>query len=240
MSNRTKHKSKSKRLNAKNFIPVDHTKRAYLSLSEAYLHFNGHLFKGKLPTCVITMQRKNGMAGYFWKDKFINKNKTTDELALNPSGFVGRSDADILSTLVHEMAHVWQFHFGAASPNGYHNKEWGAKMKEIGLYPSSTGKANGKEVGFKMSHYILNEGAFKIACNKFLKLGTLQLYQDAFGDSKKRKRSAISKTKFTCDECGVNAWGKPDLNINCNECDTQMISENGYSHNHKHNYRKAA
>jgi hypothetical protein len=29
-----------------------------------------------------------------------------------------------LSTLVHEMAHLQQNHFGKSSRTGYHNKEW--------------------------------------------------------------------------------------------------------------------
>jgi hypothetical protein len=33
---------------------------------------------------------------------------TAHELALNPDVFTGRSDELILSTLVHEMVHVWQ------------------------------------------------------------------------------------------------------------------------------------
>jgi predicted SprT family Zn-dependent metalloprotease len=30
-----------------------------------------------------------------------------DELAMNPDSFTGCSDEEILSTLAHEMAHVW-------------------------------------------------------------------------------------------------------------------------------------
>jgi hypothetical protein len=34
------------------------------------------------------------------------------ELALNPDNFTGRTDEMILSTLAHEMAHVWQQTYG--------------------------------------------------------------------------------------------------------------------------------
>ena len=40
---------------------------------------------------------------------------------------------DILGTLVHEMCHQWQHELGNPSRSGYHNKEWGNKMKEVGL-----------------------------------------------------------------------------------------------------------
>ena len=59
----------------------------------------------------------------------------TDEIALNPAHFASRPTAGTLSTLAHEMAHLWQHHFGTPSRTGYHNKEWAAKMREIGLIP---------------------------------------------------------------------------------------------------------
>jgi hypothetical protein len=47
----------------------------------------------------------------------------------------------ILSTLVHEMVHVWQETYGNPSRRGYHNRQWAEKMREVGLQPSSTGLA---------------------------------------------------------------------------------------------------
>ena len=56
--------------------------------------------------------------------------ETTDEIALNPATFHDRTAEEILSTLVHEMVHLWQHHFGTPSRASYHNREWAAKMKE--------------------------------------------------------------------------------------------------------------
>ena len=39
------------------------------------------------------------------------------------------------------MTHVWQHQHGKPSSRGYHNREWAAKMKAIGLQPSNTGAA---------------------------------------------------------------------------------------------------
>jgi hypothetical protein len=33
-----------------------------------------------------------------------------------------------------------------------------------------------------------------------------------------------TKTKFTCHQCGQNAWGKPDLDIDCRPCGIRMRS----------------
>jgi predicted SprT family Zn-dependent metalloprotease len=54
---------------------------------------------------------------------------------------------DLLSTLVHEMAHQEQEEQGKPSRSGYHNKEWGTFMQQVGLQPSNTGKTGGKVTG---------------------------------------------------------------------------------------------
>ena len=65
---------------------------------------------------------------------------------MNPDHF-GRSDEEILSTLVHEMAHVWQQTHGRPPRRCYHDREWAAKMREIGLQPSTTGQPGGQKRG---------------------------------------------------------------------------------------------
>jgi hypothetical protein len=82
---------------------------------------------------------------------------------LNPDSFIGRTDEQIVSTLAHEMKHLEQHRFGTPSKRGYHNKEWAASMKAIGLMPSNTGAVGGKETGQQMDHYIIPGGAFACA-----------------------------------------------------------------------------
>ena len=84
------------------------------------------------------------------------------EISLTPNIFA-LTPKGIFSGLVHEMVHLWQFEYGKPSRNGYHNKEWAWKMKEVGMIPSHTGKAGGKETGEKMSHYIERGGRFEKA-----------------------------------------------------------------------------
>ena len=130
--------------------------RTYTSLDAAYDHFNRELFGGQLPPCLITMQRHKGAYGYFSGERFAsldNPEEVTDEIALNPAHFASRTPAATLSTLVHEMCHLWQHHFGKPSRSGYHNKEWAAKMREVGLIPIDTGQPGGKDTGQKVTHY---------------------------------------------------------------------------------------
>ena len=85
---------------------------------------------------------------------------TAHELALNPDVFTDRTDEEILSTLAHEMAHVWQQECGIPPRRCYHDKEFASKMKAIGLHPSDTGEPGGKETGQSMTHYIVAGGKY--------------------------------------------------------------------------------
>ena len=81
----------------------------YSGLQMAYDHFNVILFDGSLVDVFITYQRHAHSRGYFSPDRFSGRDDVSGrhELALNPDGFVGRTDEQICSTLVHEMVHVW-------------------------------------------------------------------------------------------------------------------------------------
>jgi hypothetical protein len=56
------------------------------------------------------LQRHAKAQGYFSLDRFTARTEkaAAHELAMNPDSFSGRTDEEILSTLAHEMAHVWQ------------------------------------------------------------------------------------------------------------------------------------
>ncbi len=203
------------------------TTQQYLSLDTAYEYFNEHLFTNELPICLITFQRKSKSRGYFHANQFSgkngNSNQTTDEIALNPDHF-GRTDQEVLSTLVHEMVHLWQQHFGKKSSSGYHNKQWGSKMEEIGLMPSATGDPEGKRTGQKVSHYVIEGGLFESCAEKLLivhgEIITWKSTPEGIGKPKTQ-----SKVKYTCAECGQNAWAKPGASLECGLCGVVLESQ---------------
>jgi len=132
----------------------------YQGFQHAYDFFNRELFDGSLPQVLVTLQRHANTRGYFFPERFHGRidQSAVHELALNPDSFTGRTDEMIFSTLVHEMCHVWQQTHGKPPRRSYHDRQWAAKMGEIGLQPSSTGEEGGKETGQSMSHYIIPDG----------------------------------------------------------------------------------
>src|SRR5271165_2566036 len=97
-------------------------------------------------------------------------------------------------------------------------KKWAAKMKEIGLQPSTTDEPGGKETGQSVTHYIVAGGPYATAYAKLKATGFQLHWQSAPQDSQIRVKKAASKTKFTCQECGQNAWAKADALLICGAC----------------------
>ena len=143
----------------------------YNQLDIAYDFLNRKLFKGRLPGCIITVQRENeNVHAYYSYRRFVSKNKPghfIDEIAMNPYYFVNVKFQNALATLVHECTHQLQQHFGKPTAR-YHNKEWAEMMQSVGLMPSNTGKKGGRITGQKMADYIIKDGPFDRACKELL------------------------------------------------------------------------
>ena len=198
------------------------TKETYEALELAIATLGRCLFDDALPACMITFARKDKTRGYFSADRWVETNGETHvhEIALNPTAAIGRTTDEIVSTLAHELCHLWQSEFGKPSRSGYHNKEWAAKMVKIGLQPSDTGAPGGKETGQKMTHYIIRGGRFdNVMANELAKF-QIPYIDIAIAD---KTMTRPSKTKFSCPECEQNAWAKPDASLICGLCETPML-----------------
>lgn len=201
------------------------THRAYAELTVAYNFLNEKLFENQLPPCLITMQRGRKAYGYFSGDRWVSSSDPgdlTNEIALNPVHFATRTPKQVFSTLAHEMVHLWQHCYGKPGRWGYHNKEWAKKMRQIGLIPSDTGQAGGKETGHKVTHYVEEGGAFERIYLHLEQAGATIPYLD-------RKNGATPSTekkkiKYTCPICKINAWGKPTLKLTCGECSMPLVA----------------
>ena len=153
----------------------------YDLLQEVYNIFNTELFNKELPNCLITVQRKNKVMGYFSSNRWIDEaGQKIHELALNPTYFTTCNFIEVFQTMVHEMCHLWQFEKGKPSRRSYHNKEWARKMESIGLIPSSTGKFGGKRTGQSMNDYPDKGGLFEKVCIQLYKKGLFIKWFDRF------------------------------------------------------------
>lgn len=203
------------------------------ALQSAFDHFNAELFDGKLPAALITTARKRGARGYFHAEVFAERDdnasrldavtkddaKRLDEIAMNPDHFHGRTVREILSTLVHEMAHHWQQHFGKPGKGAYHNKEWADKMRALGLPPVSK---NGKGTGTCVSHDIEDGAAFD---KSFARLEQVKI--DWGSLPRMKPAAAQTRKKFVCPSCEQGVWGTNKNALKCGHCDEEMEPQDG-------------
>lgn len=227
------------------------TEQQFNALNGAYKYFNRKLFNNELPGCILNFSRLKGTHGFLAPERWKRVDEEefgTHEISLTPTTLY-RPPIQIFSTLVHEMCHLWQWEFGSPSRNGYHNKEWAAKTKQVGLIPSNTGKPEGKETGQRMTHYIEEGGRYQKAFEKMPKRYILPFTsldgelmrsliegsgtdgsEEEVDERKKRLRKlrpvSRNKTKYSCPGCQANVWGKPGLKIRCEGCD-QLFEANG-------------
>jgi predicted SprT family Zn-dependent metalloprotease len=199
-------------------------------LQRAYIFFNEHLFNNELPNVLITLRRNKRTLGYFVPEQFTNKPiPTTSELVLNPDYFCERSLLDTLSTLAHEMCHIWQHYVSVIkSRKAYHNRAWSRKMELIGLMPSHNGLIGGKKIGQEMSHFIIKDGLFQQTVCNLLKNGFEISWYNKYSKSNSIsvlahvKKGTGTRCKFSCLSCGQNAWAKASANLNCGNCNKKM------------------
>lgn len=152
------------------------TLRMARDLQVAYSFFNEELFGGLLPPCLITLRGDRQSYGYFKPMQFVSHDGKdySHEIALNPSFIPCRPIKDTMSTLVREMTHVWQMTCGRVSRIGYHNREYGMRLKSIGLIPYVPPKDDKEKVnpdrisGENLLHTIEKGGLFDKACDRLL------------------------------------------------------------------------
>ncbi len=199
--------------------PTDEQFAAYQNMFD---YFNEVLFQHKLPNIILNFSRKNkNVGGFFAPERWIKDAVKVHEISLNPDHWKRGADY-IASIFVHEMVHLWQQVYGKAPRSGYHNKEWGNKMKEVGLYPSNTGAEGGKETGQQMTHYVIPGGAYEVALNSMPKEYILP-FQSV--ELPLKLVSAKNKVKYVCPMCDAKIWGKPDMHVMCLSCDKEFIED---------------
>ncbi len=193
------------------------TSREYTGLERAYERFNRHLFGGELPGAFLVFSRKKGAVGYHSHEKLINRDgERMTEISLNPDHILNRSKEEVLSTLVHEMAHQRRWMQPNPPRPGYHDKQFSETMEELGLITSATGKSGGKRTGQKITHYIEEGGAFQKCVREMDTKNVLNWGSIAVAAAPRKKR-ASDKVKYSCSQCDTAAWGKPGLLILCAE-----------------------
>lgn len=192
----------------------------------AFDYFNGVLFNDNLPHCILNFSRSARYRGFFASRRWHNQEHHIHEISLNPD-LLDEPLIQTMSTLVHEMCHLWKYEFGKTQTrSGYHCREWANKMIEVGLMPFNV-KDPKKQTGFKVSHVIVTDGRFEGAFHVIPEKFAIPWKSKPFLIAKSSSRS--DKVKYTC-SCSHNVWGKTGLAMFCIECERPFIELRANSH----------
>lgn len=157
----------------------------YDVLERIFHRFNEELFKGALGEAldfndiVLTLERKNKQIGLLSYRKFKKLEDLVPtykhQISLNPEYFAIAPKIDVLRVFCQELVRLYRYIYGEKEKmkTDYYDEHFGEYMMTIGLQPSNTGKMGGKEVGKKMSSYILPDGLFLSVCNGLVEDGIL-------------------------------------------------------------------
>lgn len=166
------------------------------------------------------------------------KKEVVHYLCINPS-FLSRGLEYLLSTLVHELCHVYESEYIHIARGGYHDKQWHDLMIGCGLQPRYQNASR-----TAVDETIIEGGIFTDFVKYFIgKYGeayfNLATYTPKLDDEgnpapvtppaddgrpradnygKPIKVYNRNKIKYTCCGCGAKVWGKPNLHIFCGDC----------------------
>lgn len=218
-------------------MPLIEQSRAY---NGAFDWFNEKLFDGQLPRPMLCLTRNaNVIGGYFnhakWHD---DKGNSVDEIAINANMMEQSNIVELMHTLIHEMIHLKQQHFGKSSRQGYHNSEFADWAEDMGLHCKDA--KTGRRTGHMMSTKVLDGGKSAKAIAllpdehvfPWMAVSTQEDGKEgggegsgegSGGDGSGPPRRSGTRSKFTCAVCGLNAWAKHEAKLACGECDRMMV-----------------
>jgi DNA repair photolyase len=122
-----------------------------LERSEVLTKLHGYLprlikrFYGELPLPALSLNASpSHYLGWYCEEDGLTLSHRININSLYPQ----RPLADVLRTLTHELGHEWQYLYGKPGRPPYHNKQFQAKMLEIGIPSNSRGGSLGMQEPF--------------------------------------------------------------------------------------------
>lgn len=238
-------------------------KRPNIEQNEAYLalfdFLNDTLFNGDLQRPMLCLTRNHQIiGGYFsperWEDSEGNK---LHELSINANHMANKDTIYLINVLAHEMVHLWQHQEGTPGREGYHNKEYATKAREIGL--QTIDSKTGKDVGDSITTEILHDSPLALCIADIPDDALFPWYaltlnlgdgggggEGEGGDEKDGEGEQGApqpqpqghqprrgkRSRYTCPLCSLNCWAKPGARFICGVCpDRPAMVENNFDQN---------
>ncbi len=192
------------------------------AMMAAFNKINADWFGGELEKVIITFEEgyKKGAYGWICTSKDWKQNGTERYHINISSDYLDRSVYDVLSTLVHEMCHLYNLQQGiqdTSRSNIYHNKIFKDTAEAHGLNCEHIDKA----------------GWARTSCTDKLKLwidenitfNSFHVYKQRTDNTDKHTKPKQSSRKYVCPCCGLIVRATKEAHISCIDCNEEMLLE---------------
>lgn len=202
-------------------------------LEKIYRQLNTDMFGGELEEVLITVQSSSRSYGYVTCNK-VWKVKGICKYELNISAeYLDRPIEDIVSTILHEMVHVYnQMHGIQDCSRGmtYHNKRFREKAESVGLmveHDSRIGWSITKP-SEKLIDYIVAQQWTDILISRVRTTAISAPTDKGNGDKgvsdNAQDKKPSSTRKYICPRCGMSVRATKTVRIKCADCDMMMTT----------------
>ncbi len=193
------------------------------AMMSAFNKINEEWFDGELEKVIITFEDGYKKGAYGWINTVKDwKQNGTERYHINISAdFLDRPVYDVLSTLVHEMCHLYSLQNGKqdTSRSGiYHNKVFKDVAESHGLNVEHVDKAG----------YCLTSctDELKAWIDDNITFSALHVYKKRPEETEgKESKPKQSTRKYVCPCCGLIVRATKDCHIKCMDCDEEMKVE---------------
>jgi hypothetical protein len=198
------------------------------TIKELYRLFqllNKNFFKDKLelPMILIQSKRKNILGtcsvDRIWINKANKKGKLAKyEITISAEN-LDRSDEEILTTLLHEMVHLYcslNNIKDTSNNHVYHNKKFKEEAEKKGLNIEYA-----KTIGWSIT--TLKQDTKNLIKTFKINSKVFDYYRKSFETAKKTKK--IRRNKYKCNGCDITLNSLKDLNLICGNCNLPFKKE---------------
>jgi len=208
-----------------------------LSQSKAYQkafdYFNKVLFDDELSVPMLGLTRSSKViGGLFSKDRWCSEEGVTvHEISININSTAELDVKEVMGILVHEMVHQWQYEHGKPTRNGYHNRQWVEKAESLGLVVQGKGQVVSTSVAVDG---VTEKAIMDMPDDALFPWVTTDLDLPGGGGGGSEGKGAGKGTgagksgkraKYTCSQCGLNAWAKAGSKLICGDCERAMVEQ---------------
>ncbi len=197
------------------------TSRTAGYLEKMFRELNMHYFNNALEEPIITIQSTPKAYGHVTVSKTWRKGQTQRHELNIGAGTLDRAIEDIVTTLMHEMIHLYNIHIGVqdCSRSGtYHNKKFkkAALARDLDVfYHSKVGHGVTKPTA-ELCEFIITRGWQDIQMGR---------NESLFVSGTINTTSVKTSTrKYICPVCGNSVRATKEVNIMCMDCEVQMIT----------------